>query len=543
MVESQAPTAVETNGRTTGTWHLNDAWSRDVGMHWRWILGALAVGCFLAGWLALLFDPDLPMHLRTGEWIVREGRVPFVEPFAWTRQGAPFFAYSWLPEVLYFWLLDAFGENGLHALHASIAASSFLVIIWLGRTARWTPWSTLLLALLCFAVWTAFISATRPQAWMAFTVPLAWIGAEYLARGAVGKGVMLTLLAAALTVNSHLLFPVTMVPVVRLLAEEQINWRRVMYFGVANVVGWLMTPYLLHLPQILLLNLTGNALVGALSPISELEPGFRALMHAAFSLKLASLILLLTPVFLPARFLTARERIWYLLAWTAGLGLFAIALRGLVIWLLVALPLLARLVAAIPLPTMTMTRRITVGATLIIPLSLAGGQLRARQQLPVAVSNVETRQLPMAPSVVLEPLVRWVECLSPRPSNARTYTVFDFGSYLVWRAPFLSYSIDGRGIFPDSVAKAEAMQLTADGPWLLGPWRSADLAIVPTSHAAAHALDADSAFSRVRTSVPTDSAWGKAALWARNSWLRQRQPVSVADTVRPARIVTPPGSC
>ena len=221
---------------------LDDAWTRDVGTQWRWILAALTVGCFLAGWLALLFDPDLPMHLRTGEWIIREGRFPFTEPFAWTRQGAPFYAYSWLPEVLYFWLFNAFGAPGLHALHATISASSFLVIIWLGRTAGWTPWSTLLLALLCFAVWTAFIAATRPQAWMAISVPMAWIGAELLARGSMRKGLVLTVIAAALTVNSHLLFPVTMVPLVRLLAEEQVAWRKCAWFVGANVAGWGMTP-------------------------------------------------------------------------------------------------------------------------------------------------------------------------------------------------------------------------------------------------------------------------------------------------------------
>ena len=77
------------------------AWTRDVGSAWPWIVGALALGCAVAGWLCPLIDPDLPVHLRTGEWILREGRFPFTEPFAWTRSGAPFFAYSWLAELLY----------------------------------------------------------------------------------------------------------------------------------------------------------------------------------------------------------------------------------------------------------------------------------------------------------------------------------------------------------------------------------------------------------------------------------------------------------
>ena len=67
---------------------LNDEWRRDVGTAWPWLIMALVVGCAVAGWMAPLSDPDLPMHLRTAEWIVREGRVPFTEPFSWTRLGA-----------------------------------------------------------------------------------------------------------------------------------------------------------------------------------------------------------------------------------------------------------------------------------------------------------------------------------------------------------------------------------------------------------------------------------------------------------------------
>jgi hypothetical protein len=57
---------------------------------------------FVGGVTVPLSDADLPMHLALGEWIVRHRGVPFTEPFAWTRAGEPFFAYSWGPEVLYY---------------------------------------------------------------------------------------------------------------------------------------------------------------------------------------------------------------------------------------------------------------------------------------------------------------------------------------------------------------------------------------------------------------------------------------------------------
>ena len=58
---------------------------------------ASLIACCLAAavWagFAPLADPDLPMHLAIGEWIVAHRQVPFIEPFAWTRPGEPYFAY------------------------------------------------------------------------------------------------------------------------------------------------------------------------------------------------------------------------------------------------------------------------------------------------------------------------------------------------------------------------------------------------------------------------------------------------------------------
>ena len=79
----------------------DDWWRSELGARWSsWVaIGALLM--FALGFAAPLADPDLPMHLATGAWIVQHHAVPWVEPFAWTRWGAPYYAYSWLPEVVY----------------------------------------------------------------------------------------------------------------------------------------------------------------------------------------------------------------------------------------------------------------------------------------------------------------------------------------------------------------------------------------------------------------------------------------------------------
>ncbi|MES2523761.1 MAG: hypothetical protein V4617_13735 [Gemmatimonadota bacterium] len=523
---------------------MDDDWRRDVGTSWQWLLVALTIGCAVAGGLFPLIDPDLAMHLRTAEWIMQEGRVPYAEPFSWTRPGAPFYAYSWLAELLYWGAFTTAGALGLHLVHAFTAAGAFLTVVALGRGSRWTPWATLLVALMSFAIWIAFIGAVRPQALMGLTVPLSWLAAEWMVRGRTRAGLLLAFAMAVLTVNTHLLFPVTAMPVIRMLVEPRPQWRTAALFCVANGLGWLMTPYAFEFVEMMRINFTGNALIGPQTIVSELEPGFRAFGHAAISIRIATIILLLVPFAIPGRLLTDRERILYGLLWVGGLFLFGTAVRGLVIWLLAALPLLARAAAAIPLPQQPINRRVTAVATLLVPLGLLGSEFNQQADVPTLTATRATRQLPSPVAVVIEPLARFAECRLGVTRGARAYTVFNYGSYLVWRLPAFSYSIDGRNIYPDSVAGAEAYQTAYNGPMQLGPWRSADVAIAPLQHAVARALDAAPEWQLLRVSRAEKAEDGEAGLWAQRTWLATRGITApAADTVRMGRNLPAPGAC
>ncbi len=50
------------------------------------------------GWL--LTDSDTGWHIRTGEWILENLRVPRADMFSFTRAGEPWFAWEWLSDVL-----------------------------------------------------------------------------------------------------------------------------------------------------------------------------------------------------------------------------------------------------------------------------------------------------------------------------------------------------------------------------------------------------------------------------------------------------------
>src|SRR2546423_424540 len=62
------------------------------------------------GWL--LTDSDTGWHIRTGEWILENSRVPTADIFSFTRAGKPWFAWEWLSDVLMAAVHGHFGLAG-----------------------------------------------------------------------------------------------------------------------------------------------------------------------------------------------------------------------------------------------------------------------------------------------------------------------------------------------------------------------------------------------------------------------------------------------
>jgi len=57
----------------------------------------------------MLGDGDTGWHVRTGEWILRNGRIPRTDFFSFTRPGQPWFAWEWLWDVAFGWLHQRWG--------------------------------------------------------------------------------------------------------------------------------------------------------------------------------------------------------------------------------------------------------------------------------------------------------------------------------------------------------------------------------------------------------------------------------------------------
>jgi hypothetical protein len=499
-------------------------WHDALGEHWRAFLALYVAIVFVLAALMPLDDIDLPIHLAIGEWIARHHAVPFTEPFAWTRMGAPYFAYSWLVQLGSYGLLALLGPLGLHLLYGAIAAASVLAVAAMGRAEGWRPWPTLLLAAIHFVVLTRVTPSLRPQVVLYALVPLAWAAASTLRRGderSTRWGIAALFVASALAANSHILFALTGAPVFVLVLDPPARRRTAIYAVLAVVVGWLFSPYGLSWLEVFRLNFAPNPLFRYPSPISEYQPGFNASPLIGAFLALVPWFAAGSPLFRTDGTLTSpATRRWFAMAaiWLVGLIAFSRVEKAITIWWLVSLPRACATLSRIPDPRSLLRARARVAALAVIGLLLCaehaimGGAIRSRE------GTVASRTLPGRWAVEAEPLAAWLQSHARPDSRARLFTTFNFGSYLTCRLPEYSASIDSRTIFPDSVALPEAYIVKDLADSALGPWPSADVAIVPLDYSVASAIDRSPEW--VRLARP-DSARARRALlglWARRAW-------------------------
>ena len=77
------------------------------------------------GLKTLLGDCDTGWHIRTGEWILANGRAPLHDIFSFSKPGDPWFAWEWLSDVL-FAGLNAWGGLRIVALFSiSLIVATF----------------------------------------------------------------------------------------------------------------------------------------------------------------------------------------------------------------------------------------------------------------------------------------------------------------------------------------------------------------------------------------------------------------------------------
>lgn len=465
----------------------------------------------IAGTAAPLADADLPMHLAVGRWILSHGAFPHIEPFAWTRQGAPYFAYSWLPSIAFYALISQYGSLALRAFTGVVFAGSFAAMFAAARAlgaSRATCW---LAGILNFVMMLSVTSFLRPQELLFALVPLAWAVTALALDAPQSRWPIVALaLLTALAANTHILFPLMAAPL-SLCLVRQASGRRTAALALAIVAGVALSPYALDWPSVFRLNFARNALFSA--RVAEYRSGFVAALPIGLLLCALPLV--------AWRALAWRERIVFGALWIAGFVAFTLHVKGLVVWWLVIVPVavtaIERVFGSLPAAYRRFPAMLTFALAAVVTARFVVGG--AAMTLPLSASWRAER---VAPGVTLsepggmaaDPLIARLNALS---APARVLTVFDLGSYVAWRGALLSESIDGRTIFPDSAALPDAMFAAGSRADALGPWRSADAAIVPTAYPVAAVLDTATDWKRLaRSDAP--SPVGPIGLWVRRAW-------------------------
>jgi hypothetical protein len=100
---------------------------------------ALLAWLFVAGngWQALLADGDTGWHIRTGESVLDEHRLPRRDPYSFSRPGEPWYAWEWLADVLFAAVHRAAGLKGV-VLVSGVLVAAYLTLLFrdmLGRGA------------------------------------------------------------------------------------------------------------------------------------------------------------------------------------------------------------------------------------------------------------------------------------------------------------------------------------------------------------------------------------------------------------------------
>ena len=133
--------------------------------------------------LDALGDPDVWWHLRLGDWILANHRVPTGELFSYTAQGNPLVAHEWLSDALFAAVAAAGGLLLVSLLMGAVAWSALLATALRGRLRGAGPLA-IAFGLALAAKAAQPVLGTRPQV---FTVALVcwtlWIAETYLRDG------------------------------------------------------------------------------------------------------------------------------------------------------------------------------------------------------------------------------------------------------------------------------------------------------------------------------------------------------------------------
>ncbi|MFN3929292.1 MAG: hypothetical protein ACK4OK_06630, partial [Thermoflexus sp.] len=407
-----------------------------------------AVGFFVS--LVPLPPNDFWWHLKIGELIVREGRIPSTNMFGWTLPpDTPFTYGAWLGEALLYLLYRA-GGLPLVMFARNLMALLAFGLIGLEARRRSGSWRLAALSLALTAGMSLNNLIVRPQIWSW----LPFIGFYLLlSRFHEGRlrplGLLILPPLMAFWVNAHGAFLLGPILLGLFLAggalegllrrSERPPLRLLVGIAALSLLALLLNPYgvgVLSYTHRLLTDRPSQTLVVEWAP-----PSPHGIANIIFYLSIVILLLALAysrhrPS--PTETLLLLAFLW--LAWNG---------QRYVIWFgMVAAPILARLLAGVlppwPWPSPPPRRLNTLlAAMLFAPVIAVQPWWVERIPLPEAYWRQVWRNVPIGPLVGIETPVGAVEYLRAHPGG-RLFNEMGYGSYLIWALPGQKVFVDPR---------------------------------------------------------------------------------------------------
>ena len=87
----------------------------------------------MEGARSLLVDCDAGWHIRTGEWILANHRVPATDLFSFSKPGHVWYAWEWLSDVVWAWLTAHGGLAALTLFAAMLLSVTYVLVFRLAR--------------------------------------------------------------------------------------------------------------------------------------------------------------------------------------------------------------------------------------------------------------------------------------------------------------------------------------------------------------------------------------------------------------------------
>ena len=464
--------------------------SLEAAWHPRWLLMVVLLYCApVVAAVRPFRDPDLWWHLRTGQWIVEQGRVPWTDPFSTYGAGKAWIAYSWLLEIVLYGLYRLFGLFGPLVYSTAMALALTLALhALLSRHEERVPRAAALTAFTVAAMATAFMPRTYLVSILFFVIELDVL----LAVRESGRPARLALLPPLFAVwaNVHVQFVYGLLLlalcgveslIARGVRSQRIDASRIIPLGPlaltggAAVAATLVNPYHVHVYGAILdyglhtgiyewvietkamdFRQPANWLVLAMTLLGALllgrQPHFPIFPAAMF----------LTSTYLSFR---AFRDVWVVVV--AAACIIAIAAGG----------------QGPRFPWATWRRALVV--TVAVAAAIAG-VARARDVSRSGLDLATAQAFPVRAAAVVE----------ARGETGPVFNPYDWGGYLIWRLPRLSVSMDGRSNLHGDARIARSLA-TWNGArtWATDPeLGSARLVIAPTNLALTSLLRFDPRF-------------------------------------------------